>query len=178
MNVEKSFNLWFTGLPSSGKTTTAKALHDVLLKEGIVTVHLDGDVVRDGLNQDLGFSEEDRKENNRRIIHVGEIIVSAGVPVLTTFISPYRETRAMAREVIPNFIEVYVATTLEECEKRDVKGLYAKARAGEIKGMTGIDDPYEAPENPEITLETQDVELQENVDKLLAYLKENGYLSE
>lgn len=176
MKLNKSFNLWFTGLPSSGKTTTGIALREELKKHGITAVLLDGDVVRKGLTSDLGFSKEDREENNRRIIHVGEILVSAGVPVITTFISPYKSARDFARETIPNFIEVYVDTSIDECIKRDVKGLYAKAQSGEIKNMTGIDDPYEAPENPELVLGTKDRTVEENVERLIEYLREEKFV--
>lgn len=177
VKLEKAFCMWFTGLPCSGKTTTAVALKAEFEKQGIKLVHLDGDVVRKGLNSDLGLSPEDRDENNRRIIHVSEIVVKSNVPVFNSFIAPYKAIRDTAKEVIPNYIEVFVDTPIEECIKRDVKGLYAKAKAGEIKGMTGIDAPYEAPEDPEVVLETVDHTIEENVEILIDYLKEEGYLS-
>ncbi|KXK25833.1 MAG: putative adenylyl-sulfate kinase [candidate division WS6 bacterium OLB20] len=170
--------MWFTGLPSSGKTTTAAALRQRLYDEGVTVIHLDGDVVRKGLNSDLGLSEKDREENNRRIIHVSEIVVSGGVPVLSSFISPFKKTRDFAKEIIPNYIEVYVSTPVEVCMERDVKGLYAKAKKGEITGMTGLDAPYEVPESPEIVLETTEHSLKDNIDSIVRYLTENDYLEE
>jgi adenylylsulfate kinase len=176
MKLENAFCVWFTGLPSSGKTTTAIALNEELRKYGIIGIHLDGDIVRKGLNSDLGLSAEDRAENNRRTIHVAEIAVKAGVPVYSSFISPYKHTRDFARGVIPDYIEVFVDTSIDECMVRDVKGLYAKAKAGEIKGMTGVDDPYERPENPEMVLDTINKGLAENVERVISYLVEKGYL--
>lgn len=175
--LNKSFNLWFTGLPSSGKTTTALELKKIFDNSNFQLVHLDGDVVRKGLSSDLMFSKEDREENIRRIMHVSEIIVSSGIPVLTTFISPHTEVRQNARELIPNYIEVYVSTPLNECINRDVKGLYKKAQAGEIKNMTGLDSVYEAPEEAEIILETVTNSVEDNMEILLNYLIEGGYIS-
>lgn len=173
----KSFNLWFTGLPSSGKTTTGSAFREVLSESGISSVLLDGDIVRTGLSADLKFSQKDREENNRRIIHVSDIVVRNDIPAITTFISPYKETRAYARKIIPGFIEVFVDTPIEECIRRDVKGLYAKAKKGEITGMTGVDDPYEVPTDAEITLKTIEHSLEENIQQIVKYLVEKKYLA-
>jgi adenylylsulfate kinase len=145
--------IWFTGLSGSGKSTIANALDEVLHGRGLKTYILDGDNIRMGLNKDLGFSPEDRKENIRRIAEVAKLFADSGTIVLTAFISPYREDRQMARDIIgEDFVEVYMNTPLEVCEDRDPKGLYKKARAGEIKGFTGIDAPYEEPENPEVII--------------------------
>jgi len=171
------FNLWFTGLPSSGKTTAGLVISEALGMHGVRAVVLDGDIVRKGLSADLGFSTEDREENNRRIIYVSEIIVKAGIPVITTFISPFLKTRKLAREVIPGFVEVFVDTPIEECIRRDVKGLYAKAKRGEIKGMTGLDGVYEHPANPDITLKTVDVSPEGNVERVKKYLFEEQFLA-
>jgi adenylylsulfate kinase len=162
--------IWFTGLSGSGKSTVANALDEVLHKRGLKTYILDGDNVRMGLNKDLGFSPEDRKENIRRIAETAKLFADAGTIVLTAFISPYREDREFARTIIgeEDFVEVFVDTPLEECEKRDPKGLYKKARAGEIKGFTGIDAPYEKPENPQITLREGDVDYQVSI--LVSYI--------
>ena len=177
MKLKQSFCIWFTGLPSSGKTTTALALLDHLRGKGLLPVHLDGDLVRKGLSADLGLSEKDREENNRRVIHVSDIIVRNGVPVISSFISPYRSTRKFARETIPTYIEVFVDTPIAVCIARDVKGLYAKALKGEIKGMTGIDSPYEKPVKPEIVLDSVNSGLEKNIDKIVGYLKKNKLIA-
>ncbi len=180
MKLNKPFCLWLTGLPSAGKTTTARAVKTALKEQGINIIHLDGDVVRKGLNEDLKFSAEDRAENLRRITHVSEIIVSAGVPVITSFISPYKAARDRAREIIPNFIEVHVSTPLNICKERDVKGLYEKAARGEIQNMTGTgedkDSRYEAPENPEITLQTSEINIEDNVGRIIDYLEDADFI--
>ena len=176
LRLNKAFNLWFTGLPSSGKTTTAIALKKYLQERGIKVVLLDGDEIRKGLSLDLGFSAKDREENNRRIIYITELLVKQGVPVLTTFISPYRKTRRMARKVIPNFIEVFIDTPLEECIRRDVKGLYAKAKRGEIKKMTGIDDDYERPEHAEITITTVSSGIADNIALIINNLQVSAFI--
>jgi len=162
--------IWFTGLSGSGKSTVANALDEVLNKRGLKTYILDGDNVRMGLNKDLGFSPEDRKENIRRISETAKLFADAGTIVLTAFISPYQEDRQQAREIIGDldFSEVFVDTPLEECERRDPKGLYKKARAGEIKGFTGIDAPYEEPENAQVILRGGTI--QEQVDILVDYI--------
>ncbi len=148
--------IWFTGLSGSGKTTLSDSLNKVLLRKGYFTKEFDGDVIRKGLNSDLGFSEEDRKENIRRIAEVAKMFSDSGLIVLCSFISPTNEVREMARRIIgpERFIEVYVNCPIEICELRDVKGLYKKFRLGLIKNFTGFDSPYEAPQNPEIELRT------------------------
>jgi adenylylsulfate kinase len=155
-NGHRGVVVWFTGLSGAGKSTISAAVDQELTARGLHTYSLDGDNVRFGLCQDLGFSANDRAENIRRIGEVAALMLDAGLIVLSAFISPAREHRDAVRRRLPEgcFIEVYVATSLEACEARDVKGLYAKARAGEIKGFTGIDDPYEAPESAELTLDT------------------------
>ena len=155
-NGHRGVVVWFTGLSGAGKSTLSAAVEQELAKRGLHTYSLDGDNIRFGLCQDLGFSADDRAENIRRIGEVATLMLDAGLIVLSAFISPARAHRDAVRKRLPDgcFIEVYVATSLEACEARDVKGLYAKARAGEIKGFTGIDDPYEAPESAELTLDT------------------------
>ena len=163
--------LWFTGLSGSGKSTLANALDEKLNSNNYSTYILDGDNVRMGLNKDLGFSPEDRKENIRRISEVAKLFADSGKIVMTAFISPYMEDRESAREVIgSDYVEVYVNTPIEECVKRDPKGLYKKAIAGEIKGFTGIDAPYEEPLNSEITLDNLSIE--DSVLVLMKFLKE------
>ncbi|MFC0297002.1 adenylyl-sulfate kinase [Geobacillus jurassicus] len=178
LNGHKSVVLWFTGLSGAGKSTLSVEVEKELHQRGIRTYILDGDNIRHGLNKDLGFSAEDRKENIRRIGEVAKLMVDAGIVTLTAFISPYREDREMVRQLLgeKEFIEIYVKCSLEECERRDPKGLYKKARAGEIKGFTGIDDPYEEPENPELVVETDKQTLEESVKQVITYLEENGYL--
>lgn len=154
MNNHNAFLVLFTGLSGSGKSTIANALEQRLFKEHIHTYVLDGDNIRRGINKNLGFSPEDRSENNRRIGEISKLFIDAGLVVLAAFVSPYKKDRAFIKNTVnpDNFIEVFVNTSLEECERRDVKGLYKKARAGAIKNMTGISAPYEAPENPDIEL--------------------------
>lgn len=170
--------LWFTGLSGAGKSTVAGALEQALLARGAHTYLLDGDNVRHGLCADLGFSEADRTENLRRVGAVAGLMVDAGLIVLSAFISPLRSQRDAIRQALPQgkFIEVYVATSLEECEKRDVKGLYQKARRGEIKNFTGISDPYEAPEQADIVLDTGVLSLDESVQQLLQLLRQRGII--
>ena len=170
--------LWFTGLSGAGKSTLSVEVEKELHKRGIHTYVLDGDNIRHGLNKNLGFSPQDRKENIRRIGEVSKLFVDAGVMTLTAFISPYREDREMVRNLVEDgeFIEIYVKCSLEECEKRDPKGLYKKARAGEIKGFTGIDDPYEEPVNPELVVETDRDTLEQSVEKVIRYLEKQGLM--
>ena len=177
---QKGATLWFTGLSGSGKSTVAVALEKELIARGHLAYRLDGDNVRMGINKNLGFSAEDRKENIRRIGEVAKLFVDAGVVVLSSFISPYRadrdSVRALHDEAGVDFIEVFVDCALEEAERRDPKGLYKKARAGEIKNFTGIDDPYEAPASPEITLRSDQMTLDEEVEHLLKLLAARGII--
>ncbi|WNS79182.1 adenylyl-sulfate kinase [Domibacillus sp. DTU_2020_1001157_1_SI_ALB_TIR_016] len=170
--------LWFTGLSGSGKSTVANAAARRLFDLGVSTYVLDGDNVRHGLNKDLGFSDEARKENIRRIGEVSKLFVDAGQLVFTAFISPFREDRDTVRALLENdeFIEVFVECPIEKCEQRDPKGLYKKARAGEIPEFTGISSPYEAPEKPELVLNTDQYSVEECVDQLVEYLKKNNWL--
>lgn len=178
LNNHKSGVLWFTGLSGSGKSTVSVALEKEIHALGIRTYLLDGDNVRHGLNKNLGFSPEDRTENIRRIGEVGKLMSDAGVLTLSAFISPYLEDRDQVRALLEEdeFIEIYVKCSVDACEARDPKGLYKKARAGEIKGFTGIDAPYEEPVNPEITIETDKQTLEESVQVIIDYLKKTGYL--
>ncbi|MED4128549.1 adenylyl-sulfate kinase [Shouchella miscanthi] len=173
-NNHKSCLLWFTGLSGSGKSTLANALDQVLYNNHLNSYVLDGDNIRQGLNQDLGFTDADRVENIRRIGEVSKLFVDAGTIVSTAFISPFENDRQRVRERFAEneFIEVYVKCDLEECEKRDVKGLYKKARAGEIPHFTGISSPYEAPSHPEIVVDTAKETIEQSVEKLVNYLKE------
>lgn len=160
--------LWFTGLSGSGKSTIAQHLEKKLFSEGFFVQLLDGDNIRSGINNNLGFSLEDRNENIRRISEVSKLFLNAGIICLNSFVSPTIEIRDAAKQIIgqDDFIEVFVNTPLEICEQRDVKGLYKKARAGEIKGFTGIDSPYEAPQNPEIEVKTEKQTIEESVDQI------------
>ena len=166
---QRSVMIWFTGLSGSGKSTIAIALERELQKRGLLCQILDGDNIRSGINNNLGFSAEDRKENIRRIAEVGKLFVQTGIISIAAFISPNNELREMAAEIIgkDDFMEIYVSTPLEECERRDVKGLYAKARKGEIKNFTGISAPFEAPNHPALSLDTSKLSLEESINKLL-----------
>ncbi|MES9828602.1 MAG: adenylyl-sulfate kinase [Candidatus Thiodiazotropha sp.] len=178
MNRHRAKLLWFTGLSGSGKSTLAHALEEELHQRECRTYVLDGDNIRHGLCRDLGFSTEDRSENIRRIGEMAKLFVDAGVIALTAFISPIREDRERARGLFPHgdFIEVYVSCTLEVCESRDVKGLYKKARSGEIPNFTGISAPYDVPDKPEITIETQDRTVKECVHELIEALEQRGVI--
>ncbi len=173
---QKGAALWFTGLPCSGKSAIADRLAAILKERGYYVERLDGDIVRQDLTRDLGFSKEDRDENIRRVTFVTKLLARNGVFVLTSFISPYREMRDRARQQVENFMEIYVNTSLETCMQRDVKGMYKKAMAGQIKEFTGVSDPYEAPLNPELILVTDHESLEESAGKVLARMKELGYL--
>lgn len=177
LKKQKSAVLWFTGLSGSGKSTITVALEKALYEQNVHTYRLDGDNVRHGLNQNLGFSPEDRTENIRRIGEVAKLMVDAGILTLTAFISPFEADRNQVRELLDEdeFIEVYVKASLAACENRDPKGLYKKARAGEIKGFTGIDAPYEEPSSPTITLDTDVLSVPEAVQTVITYLKDKGY---
>ncbi len=167
---QRSAMIWFTGLSGSGKSTLAVALERELYSRGVLCKILDGDNVRKGLNKNLGFSSEDRIENIRRIAEMGRLFVDCGVVTISAFISPTEEIRQMARTIIgvEDFIEVFVSTPIEECERRDIKGLYKKARAGEIKDFTGVSQPFEAPQNPTIEIDTSKFSMAESMEKLLA----------
>lgn len=174
----KSAILWFTGLSGSGKSTISVALEKELHSKGILSYRLDGDNIRHGLNKNLGFSPEDRTENIRRIGEVSSLMVDAGIFTLTAFISPYLADRLQVRELVEadEFIEVYVQASIETCESRDSKGLYKKARLGEIKGFTGIDAPYEEPVNPEIVIDSNTLNVEQSVAVIVDYLKEHAYI--
>jgi adenylylsulfate kinase len=174
--TNKGFILWFTGLSGAGKTTISKALEPELRARGCKVEILDGDIIRTHLSKGLTFSKEDRDTNIRRIGFVAHLLSRNGVVVITAAISPYRALREEIRAMEPNFVEIYIKASLETCEARDVKGLYAKARAGEIKGFTGIDDPYEEPLNPEIICSTGEESVDESVVKILTRLEELGYI--
>ena len=166
---QRSVMIWFTGLSGSGKSTIAIALERELHKRGLLCRILDGDNIRSGINNNLGFTEADRIENIRRIAEVSKLFVDTGIITIAAFISPSNDIREMAANIIgkDDFLEVYVSTPIEECERRDVKGLYAKARRGEIKNFTGISAPFEAPAHPALTLDTSALSLEESVNKLL-----------
>jgi adenylylsulfate kinase len=175
----RSAILWLTGLSGSGKSTLANALNAELFGRGLTTYVLDGDNVRHGLCQDLGFSDADREENIRRIGEVAKLFLDAGVIVLTAFVSPFRADRRKARSLVEpeDFIEIHCAADLDVCESRDPKGLYAKARAGQIKEFTGISSPYEAPEAAELVVPTGGQSLEESVTQVIAYLEQNGVIA-
>lgn len=177
LNGHKGAVLWFTGLSACGKSTISNTVDHLLHSKGKHSYVLDGDNIRMGLNKNLGFSAEDRAENIRRIGEVAKLFASAGNFVLTAFISPYKADRDKVRALLGpgEFIEVYVNASLETCEKRDPKGLYKKARAGEIKGFTGISDPYEAPEKPELVLDSDKKGIDELAQEVVDYLEKNGY---
>lgn len=168
------FVVWMTGLSGAGKTTIGRKTEARLKELGIKVERLDGDVVRQSLTRDLGFTKEDRDKNIERVTFVAKLLSRNGVGVLASFISPYQETRDMVREETTNFYEVFVNAPLEVCADRDVKGLYEKAFAGEIPNFTGVSDPYEAPENPDLQLDTHLEEADESVDKLIAFLQDQG----
>lgn len=176
---QRGVMLWFTGLSGSGKSTVAVALERELHRRGRLCRLLDGDNIRTGINAGLGFSADDRRENIRRIAEVGKLFVDTGIITLAAFVSPTEELRTLARDIIgaADFKEIFVATPLEECERRDVKGLYARARRGEVKNFTGISAPFEAPQDPALVLDTTDTPVEESVGKVLALLEEAGVLT-
>ena len=169
--------IWLTGIPGSGKTTIALELEKFYEKKGLSIEILDGDEIRKTLSKDLGLSPEDRKEHNRRVIFVAKILAKNGVTTIVPLISPYRETRAFARKEIPNFIEVWIKASVDECIKRDPKGLYKKALAGEIKNLTGLQAPYEEPENPELIIDTEKHSVDESIEMIISTVKKQGYLN-
>lgn len=170
---QPSFVLWFTGLSGSGKSTIANVVEQELFKKGFKTYILDGDNIRSGINKGLSFSEEDRHENLRRIAEVGKLFVDAGIITIGAFVSPLEKDRKLVKDIIgkQDFVEIFVKTSLAECERRDVKGLYKKARAGEIKNFTGIDSPYESPQNPDILIETEKESIEEVVKKVITFVE-------
>ena len=174
--MSQGFTLWLTGLSGAGKTTIAVALERELQVRGIRAERLDGDTVRQGLTRDLGFSKEDRDKNIERVAFVARLLSRNGVGVIASFISPYRAAREAVRRETTNFIEVYVNASVETCAARDVKGLYARALAGELPGFTGVSDPYEAPESPEITVDTENETVEESVAKIVSYLEAHGFV--
>lgn len=171
-NTHNSFLIWFTGLSGSGKSTIANLVEQELHKKGVKTYTLDGDNIRKRINNDLTFTPEDRTENIRRIAEISNLMVDAGLVVLAAFVSPYKKDRENIRSIVKdfNFVEVFISTSLEECERRDVKGLYKKARTGEIKNMTGISSPYEAPDKPDIEIKTEEVTIKDAVDRIVNYI--------
>lgn len=171
---QRGVMLWFTGLSGSGKSTVAIALERELQRRGLFCRILDGDNIRSGINSNLGFSAEDRRENIRRIAEVGRLFVDTGIITIAAFISPTEEVRQMAQQIIgpDDFKEIYISTPLEECERRDVKGLYARARRGEVKNFTGISAPFEAPKHPALSLDTSRLSLEESVNRLISFLNE------
>ena len=171
-NSHNSFLMWFTGLSGSGKSTIANVVEQKLFQKGIKTYTLDGDNIRKGINNDLTFAPEDRTENIRRIAEISNLMIDAGVVTLAAFVSPYKKDRENIKNIVndDNFVEIYINTSVEECERRDVKGLYKKARAGEIKNMTGISAPYEAPENPAIEIKTEEVTVEDAANTIIEYI--------
>ena len=176
MRGHQGMVLWFTGLYGSGKSTLANALNETLYNKGLSTYVLDGDNIRHGLCKDLGFSDSDREENIRRIGEVANLFMNAGIITLTAFVSPFLIDREKVRNIIgsKDFIEIYCSANIDICEQRDTKGLYKKARMGEIKHFTGISSPYEIPKNPEIIIETGKLSLKESVEQIIDYLKKNN----
>jgi len=177
MKEQKGFTAWFTGLPCCGKTTVADKVAVALKQQGLCVERLDGDIVREGLTSDLGFSKKDRDENIKRVSYVAKLLTRNGIAVLATFVSPYKARREQSRKEIGDFVEIYVKCPVELCMKRDVKGMYKKAIAGNIKDFTGVDDPYEEPDHPELVIETDRETVDDSVKKVLRKLKELGYIT-
>ena len=176
MGSNKGFALWFTGLPCSGKTSLSEAVGKELAAAGHPVEHLDGDRIRQHISKDLGFSKEDRDTNIRRAAYIASLLSGNGIVAIASFVSPYRKTRDEARASIGNFIEVYLRCPLEVCEKRDVKGMYAKARKGETKNFTGVSDPYEEPLDAEITVDTDQMDIPACREKILVYLEQREFI--
>lgn len=173
LNKHNSFLVWFTGLSGSGKSTIANIVEQRLFNDGIRTYTLDGDNIRKGINKDLTFTPEDRSENIRRIAEISSLMIESGLVVLAAFVSPYKKDRENIKKIVKdvNFVEIYINTSIEECERRDVKGLYEKARAGEIVNMTGISAPYEAPDQPHVEIRTEEQTVDEAVEQILSHIK-------
>lgn len=173
-NGHNSFLIWFTGLSGSGKSTIANLVEKELFQRGVKTYTLDGDNIRKGINNDLSFTPEDRTENIRRIAEISNLMIDAGIVVLAAFVSPYKRDRENIKKIVKdvNFVEIYINTSLKECERRDIKGLYKKAREGVIKNLTGVSSPYEAPENPDIEVKTEKETAESAVLKILDLIKE------
>jgi len=165
--------IWLTGIPASGKTTISILLKDYLQKKNMPAIILDGDEIRKTVSKDLGFSPQDRKEHNRRVIEIAKLLVKNNFTAIIPLISPYKETRDLARKEIPNFVEVYVKASLDTCIKRDPKGLYKKAKNGEITNLTGLQSPYEEPINPELILDTEKLTPQQCLDTITSYIQRN-----
>lgn len=178
MKKHQGVTIWFTGLPCCGKTTIADQVGDILKRKGFLVERLDGDLVRQNFSSDLGFSKKDRDENIRRAIFLADMLTRNNVVVLASFVSPYKKQRRKARKEIKHFVEVYVRCPVKICMKRDVKGMYRKALEGKIKHFTGVDDPYEEPENPEIIVDTDIESVDESVGKVLQKIEELGHLTE
>lgn len=179
LNKHKSGLIWFTGLSASGKSTIAHLVERELFDKGVSTYVFDGDNVRHGINSNLGFSREDRKENLRRIAELSKLFVDAGMIVLAAFISPYKKDREYIKKRFDsdNFLEIYVKCSVEECERRDPKGQYKKARAGIIKEYTGVSSPYEVPENPDLILDTESISIKESAKKVIKFLEDKQFIS-
>jgi adenylylsulfate kinase len=171
-NKHNSFLIWFTGLSGSGKSTLANELEIELFKAGIKTYILDGDNVRNGLNEDLSFEPQERSENIRRVAELSKLLIDAGLLVIASFVSPYKNDREIVNNIVncSNFVEIFVNTSVDECEKRDVKGLYEKARCGEIKNLTGVSSPYEIPDNPDLEICTETELIEESVKRILEFI--------
>ena len=178
LHGHKSYLIWFTGLSGSGKSTLANLVENELYNKGFSTYTLDGDNIRNGINKNLSFSPKDRSENIRRISEIANLMIDAGILTLAAFISPYIKDREGVKNIVgaDNFIEIYVNTSLEECEKRDVKGLYKKARSGEIQNMTGISSPYEAPIKPDFEVITDSQSIEESVDQIIKFLDQKNLI--
>ncbi|MCP4703483.1 MAG: adenylyl-sulfate kinase [candidate division Zixibacteria bacterium] len=179
-NNHKSYIIWLTGLSGSGKSTIARELEKILFEKNYQVMILDGDIVRHGLSSDLNFSLKDRQENIRRIGEAAKLLMEAGIITICAFISPYNSDREKVRSIVDDgdFIETFIDCPLDECERRDPKGLYKKARSGLIKNFTGIDDPFEMPEDPEILINTQELSIENSVNKILGYLSEQNYFTQ